>query len=123
MSKKVLIIDDEPDLLKVTSFRLQKKGYKVIMAEDGKDGLQIIREKRPDVVLLDLQIPGMNGVEVLKAVKADESIRDIPIVIFTANADEIKDIQSRTGADDTLLKPYEPEDLLGVIVKHAGEAS
>ncbi len=85
MSKKILIVDDEPDLVRVTSFRLKKMGYNVIVGTDGNQALSLIESERPDLVLLDLRLPEIDGLEACRRVKADPKLKDIPIILFTAS--------------------------------------
>jgi CheY-like chemotaxis protein len=118
-NQTVLIIDDEPDILKVTSIRLRKLGYNVLMAVDGKQGLDTVRREIPDLVLLDLVMPFMNGAEVCEQIRSDHALKHIPIILFTANGspamtdEEIK----KLGANEYIIKPFEPEDLAGKIEK------
>jgi CheY-like chemotaxis protein len=113
--KKILVVDDEPDILKVTSIRLKKLGYNVLTAVDGKEALDTMRSENPDLVLLDLVMPFMNGAEVCEQIKNDKTLKHIPIILFTASgngamtAEQIKKI----GADDYIIKPFEPEELTG----------
>jgi len=113
--KKILVVDDEPDVLRVTSIRLKKLGYNVLTAAGGKEGLDTMRRENPDLVLLDLVMPFMNGAEVCEQVKNDKALKHIPIILFTASgngamtAEQIKNI----GADDYIIKPFEPEELMG----------
>jgi OmpR family response regulator RpaB len=115
--KKILVVDDEPGILKVTSIRLEKLGYNVLTAVDGKEALDTIRSENPDLVLLDLVMPFMNGAEVCEQIKNDEKLKHIPIILFTASgsgamtAEKIKKI----GADDYIVKPFEPEELAGKV--------
>jgi CheY-like chemotaxis protein len=115
--KKILVIDDEPDILKVTSIRLKKLGYNVLTAVNGKQGLDTIRREKPDLVLLDLVMPSMNGAEVCEQIKNDKVLKHIPIILFTASGsaavtdEKIK----KFGADDYIIKPFEPEEFRGKV--------
>ena len=115
--KKILVVDDEPDILKVTSIRLKKLGYNVLTAADGKEALDTMRSENPDLVLLDLVMPIMNGAEVCEQIKNDKTLKHTPIILFTASgssdmtAEKIKKI----GADGYIVKPFEPEELMGKI--------
>jgi len=115
--KKILVVDDEPDILKVTSIRLKKLGYNVLTAVGGKEALDTMRSENPDLVLLDLVMPFMNGAEVCEQIKNDKTLKHIPIILFTASgngamtAEQIKKI----GADDYIVKPFEPEELMGKV--------
>jgi len=113
MAKRILIVDDEPDVLKLAEFRLRKWGYEIITAFDGQKGLELIRNEKPDLVLLDLRLPNTDGIEVCRQVKNDKELKHIPIILFTATADiAVAEVAKEYGADDYLVKPYEPEQLL-----------
>jgi CheY-like chemotaxis protein len=118
-TQTILVIDDEPDILKVTSIRLRKLGYNVLTAVDGKQGLDVIRSEIPDLVLLDMVMPFMNGAEVCERVRNDNALKHIPIILFTASGtaavtdEKIK----KLGADDYIIKPFEPEELAGKVEK------
>ena len=114
MAKKILIVDDEPDVLKVAVGRLKKAGYDTIQAVNGQEGLDAIRGKKPDLVLLDLAMPGINGYEVCRQAKGDEATKDIPIILFTASiaTKTIDEKVKELGADDFIIKPFNHEELL-----------
>lgn len=84
---KVLIIDDDIDLIKILSFHLKNSNYESISAEDGESGLKKIAEEKPDIIILDIQMPGMSGIEVAKKLQADENLKNIPIIFLTATLD------------------------------------
>ncbi len=115
--KRILIVEDEPALAKLTSFRLKSAGYEVIIAVDGRQGLKMAGKERPDLIVLDLELPVMDGYEVCRRLKDNESLKDIPVVILTASVDRITEKAEQIGADDYLTKPYEPQDLLLKIKK------
>ncbi|MFA5147819.1 MAG: response regulator [Candidatus Omnitrophota bacterium] len=117
MPKTILIVDDEEDLVKVTTFRLKSLGYNVAVGVNGQEALNLIKEKRPDLVLLDLRLPVMDGRDVCKAVKADPELEDIPIVMFTASTQQISVQAKEAGADGFLVKPFEQEQLIAVLDK------
>jgi len=113
---KILIIDDEPEIITLTRMMLQKAGYDVIEAESGKEGLEILKKEKIDLVLLDVVMPGMNGWEVCRKIKADENLRQIPVVMFTVYNSREDIIRSREcGADTYLSKPFDREELLDVV--------
>jgi CheY-like chemotaxis protein len=123
MNKTIIFIDDEPDILKVTTFRLKKMGYNIITAANGKDGLELIRTENTDLVFLDLLMPVMDGYEICKLIKRDESLKDIPVVLFTAVEDKrVANALKETGADGILAKPYETDELLKIVHRFVGEA-
>jgi len=119
--KKIVVVDDELDILKVVSFRLEKAGYEILTAVDGPKALDLIRKEKPDLILLDIALPGMDGYEVCRKVKSDAALRNIPVIFLTASqVDRIKEKQSDSPADDFLIKPFEPEKLIAKIKKFIG---
>jgi two-component system alkaline phosphatase synthesis response regulator PhoP len=118
--KKILVVDNEPDILKIVTFRLGKMGYEVLTAADGQEGLDLIREKKPNLVLLDLRLPVLDGNEVCKQVKSDEKLKKIPIILLTAtdsigkNAEKAKEL----GANDYMMKPFDLDKLVEKIKKY-----
>lgn len=120
MAKKILFVEDEPDILTVAAFRLKKAGYEVITAVDGQVALEKIEKENPDMIFLDLRLPVMNGYNIAKKLKGDERFKNIPIVLFTASSDRVQEKVKETGADDWLIKPFEPEALLEKVKKFIG---
>ena len=121
MAKKILIIDDEPDILRAVKVRLMSFGYEVITAGDGNDIINLVQRDVPDLILLDLRLPYMNGDKICTIVKAYDKFKHIPIIIFTASSDpntrkKVKD----SGADGYLIKPLDAEELLQTIKKFLG---
>ena len=114
----VLIIDDEPNARKVVKLLLEREGYRVLTAANGEEGLILSKVERPDVILLDLIMPKMNGHETLKRLKEDHDTNAIPVIVVSAKVGE-HDIDSsfRLGALFHVEKPYETQDLLQKIVK------
>jgi DNA-binding response OmpR family regulator len=120
MSKKILVVDDEPDLLKVTLIRLKKTGYEVYSGEDGREVLDIARRVIPDLIILDVYLPGFNGDDVAKILKKDDELKHIPIILISATTRTL-DVKAREcGADGYLIKPFEPEELIGIVKKILG---
>ena len=116
MAKKILVVDDEPDIRKLTSLRLKLSGYEAITAVDGKDALDSIRQQKPDLVLLDLLLPVIDGFEVCKKIKADEELKQIPVILFTARSDTMTvEKAKQLGASDYMTKPFNPEEMLNKI--------
>ncbi|ADE36345.1 response regulator [Methanohalophilus mahii] len=108
----ILIIDDEPDAIIAAKRALQSEGYNVIEAYNGKTGLEAIEEKTPDLILLDVMMPDMDGFEICKQLKKDELYNHIPIIMLTAKGevdDRIEGIE--TGADDYITKPFNLREL------------
>lgn len=113
--KTVLVIDDELDYCQVLSLRLRKWGLKVLIAHDGEQGLRLARERIPDLILLDLNLPGLSGEEVCKAIKEGEEERliQIPIIMLTAeDSDVARVIGKSLGACQYLNKPFKAQELL-----------
>lgn len=116
IKKKILVVDDEIDVQNILSFRLEINGYSVIVASDGEEGLEKIKKESPDLVLLDLMLPKINGFEVCRMVKFDDKHKALPIVILSAldkEDDRKKALES--GADSYFLKPFDFEGLLNKI--------
>lgn len=110
---KVLVIEDEPDILEVMQYNLEREGHKVIACRNGEQGLSRIRTDNPDLVILDLMLPGMDGVEVCRQVKADPVTRAIPIIMVTAKSEESDIVLGLgIGADDYIAKPFSPRELV-----------
>jgi two-component system phosphate regulon response regulator PhoB len=113
MFKKVLVVDDEQDVLELLTYNLKQAGYEVLSAEDGKEALWKVRVFSPDIIVLDIMLPVIDGLEVCKTLKKDPQSSKIPIIMLTARgneADRIKGFES--GADDYLVKPFSVRELI-----------
>ncbi len=111
--KKILIVEDEKDLVEVLSFRLEKLGFKVFSAFNGKSGLATAKQELPDLIILDVMLPVMDGYRVCKELKGDSSTSAIPIIMLTARAlDTDAKIGKDVGADDYMIKPFDDKDLI-----------
>jgi DNA-binding response OmpR family regulator len=113
MTKRIVLAEDEPQIAKLVEFKLKKEGYQVTWKENGEEALKAIKEEKPDLILLDVMMPVMDGYEVLRQVKEDEGLKDIPVIMLTARAQErdvVKGIGS--GAEDYITKPFHPAELL-----------
>ena len=108
----LLVADDDEDILTLVQLRLSRSGYEVIVARDGEEALRLAREKLPDLAVLDWMMPKASGVEVLRAIRADELTSSIPVILLTARASEA-DINEglEAGADDYIAKPFSPQEL------------
>ena len=115
-SHKVVIVEDEADIREVIEYNLRREGYRTSSVADGEQALQLIRDTLPDLVLLDLMLPGLDGLEVCQRLKSDSATRHIRIIMVTAKGEE-RDILMGLdlGADDYLSKPFSPKELLGRI--------
>jgi len=111
--KKILIVDDEVDLVEVNESLLTANGYEVITAYDGLEGLKIAREEKPDLIILDLNMPKLDGYQVCRLIKFDTTLNNIPIIMLTARDKNIDKAQGEeVKVDLYLTKPYEIEELL-----------
>ncbi len=122
MAKRVLIVDDEKDMLFMLRFRMEAAGYDVVSAEDGIDGYACAFRDRPDIILLDVLLPGIDGLQLCRKLKDTESLCRIPVLILTAS--NVKDVEkkcSEAGADGYLKKPFDSLDLLSKVKFLLGE--
>jgi DNA-binding response OmpR family regulator len=108
----VLAADDDEDVLELIAFRLERSGYTVIVARDGEEALALARRKRPDLAVLDVMMPKLDGFELTRRLRADEATSRMPIILLTARAQDA-DVQRGfdVGADDYLRKPFSPQEL------------
>ena len=118
-NKRILCIEDEPEMIDLIQLILGRRGFEVSGATGGKAGLQAVREQLPDLVLLDLMMPDMDGWEVYQQMKADESTRNIPVIVVTAKAQSIDKVLGLHIAkvDDYIAKPFSPQELLTSVEK------
>lgn len=115
-AKKILIIEDEPEFLAGLKMRLEANGYEVLEASDGASGLETARANSPDLILLDLMIPKIDGFKVASQLKSDEKHRKIPIIMLTARSQQVdRNMGMTVGVDDYLTKPFRPKVLLDTI--------
>jgi DNA-binding response OmpR family regulator len=114
--KRILVVDDEAALVEMLAMRLEANDYIVLTAGDGQEGLEKARKEFPDLIILDLMLPKMDGYKVCRMLKFDEKFKKIPIILFTARAQE-SDVRlgEEVGADAYLTKPFEPVILLAKI--------
>ena len=111
--KTILIIEDENDLAELVAFNMGKEGYRTVIASDGPSGLESARSAPPDMILLDLMLPGMSGIDVCKILKSSEKTARIPVIILTAKGEEIDRVVGfEIGADDYMVKPFSTRELL-----------
>lgn len=113
MKPKILVVDDEPDALEVLGFKLREAGYAPVFATDGVKALAAVKNERPDLIVLDLMLPEIDGLEVCKILRRDPTTVAIPILMLTAKAAEMdRVIGLELGADDYVTKPYSPRELV-----------
>jgi len=117
--KRVIYIEDEQEMIDLVRLILGRKGYQVIGALGGKEGLQLVQQQIPDLVLLDLMMPDMDGWEVYQQMKASEQTREIPVIVITAKAQSIDKVLGLHIAkvDDYISKPFSPQELLESVEK------
>ena len=117
MKKKILVIDDDPLNVRLIQITLQKKGYDVDFAHDGVSGLEKMMSFSPDLIILDIEMPHMNGYTFMLEVKKIEGALDIPVIVLTAHA-QMQAIFELKGIKDYIVKPIDPEDLIEKIDAH-----
>ena len=111
--QKILAVDDEEDILELLRFNLTKEGFAVLCAASGEEGLKTAHSQRPDLILLDLMLPGMDGLEVAKRLKKEEATKDIPIIMVTAKGEEADIVTGlEVGAEDYITKPFSRKVLI-----------
>ena len=114
MPDKIMVVEDEPTLLETLEYNLKRQGYEVYSVADGLTALKVARDKRPDLILLDIMLPGLDGIDVCRVLRQEMSA--IPILMLTARADEIdKVVGLEVGADDYMIKPFSMRELLARI--------
>ena len=123
MSKKILVMDDEQGVLLLLRTRFEKAGYEVFTADTGKEALEIAKNRHPDIIILDIIMPDIDGGKIAEMLKEDHSTRDIPIVfltcLITKKEEDAKGVH-QMGGKYFIAKPYDPEEVLEVIKKHLG---
>jgi DNA-binding response OmpR family regulator len=116
--KRILIIDDEPDFVRVVQLRLEAAGYEVLAAFDGMQGVSFAHKEKPDLIILDIMMPAMHGHRVCEALKKSSKTWTIPIIFLTAKGSkEDQEMAYKLGAEHFLTKPYDPQVLLETIKK------
>jgi DNA-binding response OmpR family regulator len=121
-NQRVVYIEDEQEMIDLVRLILSRKGYQVMGANSGREGLEAVRENLPDLVLLDLMMPDLDGWDVFQQMKADETMRNIPVIVITAKAQSIDKVLGLHIAkvDDYISKPFSPQELLDSIEKVLG---
>lgn len=113
MAATVLVVDDEKDLVELVTYHLEKEGLRCLEARDGERALQLARERLPDLVVLDLMLPGMDGLEICRKLRKDPNTSAMAIIMLTAKAEEVDRVVGlEMGADDYLVKPFSPRELV-----------
>ena len=118
-SKKILVVDDEVDLVKTIRFSLEAEGYTVLVSYNGEDALNQARKEAPDLVLLDIMLPKLDGYKVCRLLKFDERYKHIPIMMLTAKTQEKdKTLGVETGANEYITKPFDMDELIEKIKRY-----
>src|SRR4051812_31243533 len=113
MKPKILVVDDEPDALEILGFKLKEAGFVPLFAKDGQRALAVARDERPALIVLDLMLPEIDGLEVCKILRRDPTMAAIPILMLTARAAEMDRVLGlELGADDYVTKPFSPRELV-----------
>ena len=111
--RKIIVIEDEPDIVEVISYSLKREGYNVLAVDRGDESINLIRNQSPSLIILDLMLPGMDGLSVCRQLKSDPLVKDIPVIIISAKGEESDIVIGlEMGADDYLTKPFGPRELL-----------
>ena len=119
--KKILIVDDEADIIEILQFVLEAEGFECITAFDGEEGLKLAREIHPDLIILDVMMPKINGYKISRLLKYDNKYKDIPILMITARSqDEDKVIGEETGANEYITKPFVVDDVVQRVQSYLG---
>ena len=113
MPGRVLVVEDEPDISALLAFHLERAGYQVVRARNGLDALQQVRARPPDLMLLDLMLPGIDGLEVCRRLRQDPATAALPVVMLTAKGEEVDRVLGlELGADDYIVKPFSPKEVV-----------
>lgn len=119
MAKKIAVIDDDNDISTILTLSLEKNGFTVVSTNDSQASLKLIRDEKPDLILLDVMMPHLDGFEICRLVKFDETLKHIPVIFLTARTQgEDKENAKNVGAEDFIIKPFKQEDLLATINKY-----
>ena len=122
MTKKVLIVDDERDITETIKFVLEAAGYECLCAYDGEEGLNAAKELNPDLIILDVMMPKINGFKISRLLKFDTRYKDIPILMLTARSQEKdRELGEETGADEYITKPFDIDFVLERVKARLGE--
>jgi len=119
MRKNILVVEDEKDIIEVLRYYLEKENYRVHIAEDGFTALELAEKVVPNLILLDLMLPKLDGIEVCRRLKKDERLREIPVIMLTAKAEEADKVKGlEIGADDYVTKPFSAKELMARVKAH-----
>ena len=116
MSARIVVADNEEDIVRLVAFVLRRRGYTVLEARSGEEALDLIRRERPDLAVLDLRMPGMDGLQVIRALAADETVEPLPLIMLSASAQQAEiEAGLSAGVAAYVAKPFTPQHLAGVV--------
>ena len=116
MSSRIVVADDEEDIVRLVAFVLRRRGYTVLEARSGEEALDLIRRERPDLAVLDLRMPGLDGLQVMRALAADETVEPLPLIMLSASAQQAEiEAGLSAGVAAYVAKPFTPQHLAGVV--------
>jgi CheY-like chemotaxis protein len=116
VSARIVVADDEEDIVRLVAFVLRRRGYTVLEARTGEEALELIRRERPDLAVLDLRMPGMDGLQVMRALAADETVEPLPLIMLSASAQQAEiEAGLSAGVAAYVAKPFTPQHLAGVV--------
>ena len=123
MAKKILIVEDEEIMINLLQRKLDREGFNISIARDGEEGLKAMREKPPDIVLLDIIMPKMGGFEVMEEMQKDKELKKIPVIVISNSGQPVElDRAQRLGAKDWLIKTeFDPQEVIDKVIKQIGE--
>ena len=123
MAKKILIVEDEEIMINLLQRKLGREGFEILIARDGEEGLKAMREKPPDLVLLDIIMPKMGGFEVMEEMQKDKELKKIPVIVISNSGQPVElDRAQRLGAKDWLIKTeFDPQEVIDKVVKQIGK--
>jgi len=124
--KWILVVDDEADIVSLVSYNLKKEGFSVTAVHEGGEALDIVKKKEFDLILLDLMLPGIHGMEICRILRAGPKTKNIPIIMLTARGEEADRVRGlETGADDYMTKPFSPRELIArvkAVLRRSGDS-
>ena len=123
MAKKILIVEDEEIMINLLQRKLDREGFNISIARDGEEGLKAMREKPPDIVLLDIIMPKMGGFEVMEEMQKDKELKKIPVIVISNSGQPVElDRAQRLGAKDWLIKTeFDPQEVIDKVIKQIGK--
>lgn len=115
---KILVVDDEPDVVRLVEFRLQREGFEILTCSDGRSALDLLETEKPDLIVLDIMMPLMDGMEVLRQIRSHRATSRIPVIMLTAKTASVTVDEARQlWVSDYVMKPFDPEKLVTKVKK------